>query len=457
MTETTHEMFDKLFPFQAEDVTKLQEVPQVGIFNEMGTGKTYEAIALDVIRRGQTKHYNPKTLVVAPLSVLSSWEEHFNELRPDLKTNVINPKRRHDFLSAGADVYIMHWEAVRLIPELIKKPWCHIIADEAHRAKNRKAQQTKALKRVPGQFRTAVTGTPLINRPDELWSILNWLYPKAFTSYWRFFNRYVDSEIDYAQGGQYRKIKGPKNEAELQEMMSDFCVRRLKKDVLKDLPDKYYTSIWVDLTPSQRRSYDEMKKEMIAWVGANRDQALIAPVVIAQLTRLQQFALASVELEADGHAVLSEPSSKVDALMQILEDNPDEQVVVFTQFTGMIKLVEARLKKKGISYGLLTGDVSQQQRAENVRAFQEGKTNVFLGTIAAGGVGITLTAASTVIFLDRSWSPALNQQAEDRLHRHGQTNAVQVVDIMARGTVDLGRKQRLELKWEWIRKVLGDE
>jgi hypothetical protein len=142
--------------------------------------------------------------------------------------------------------------------------------------------------------------------------------------------------------------------------------------------------------------------------------------------------------------------------MQILEDNPDEQIVVFSQFKQIIHLLEKRLVKSGISHVLLTGDTPQEERGNIVERFQKGEAKVFAGTIAAGGVGITLTASSTIVFLDRSWSPALNQQSEDRLHRIGQKEAVQVIDIMARDTVDLGRKQRLEQKWSWIRELLGD-
>jgi SNF2 family DNA or RNA helicase len=164
-----------------------------------------------------------------------------------------------------------------------------------------------------------------------------------------------------------------------------------------------------------------------------------------------------MEPDGAGGWHLSEPSSKVDALMQILEDNPDEPVVVFSQFKQLIRITNQRLADKGIPFVTLTGDTSQPDRASAVELFQSGRARVFTGTIAAGGVGITLTSASTVVFLDRSWSPATNQQAEDRLHRIGQKNAVQVVDVMARNTVDLGRHQRLEQKWGWIRTLLGDK
>jgi SNF2 family DNA or RNA helicase len=447
----------ELFAFQEEDVNKLKEVPNCLVANEMGTGKTFEAIFLDDERRQASTWGDKRTLVVAPLSVLDSWRKHFEALT-DLKVVVVDPKNRtksfREFTHRRADVFLVHWDALRLMPELKEIVWLHIITDECHRMKNRKAQQTRAVKQIKAAHKTAMSGTPVVNRPGEFWSALNWLYPSLFKSYGAFEKQFVDFEVIYPQG--YHRVKGPKNEEELLRLIAPFTVRRLKKDVLPDLPDKYYTELWVDLSPSQRKAYDEMKQEMIAWIGAHEDTPLVAPVVIAQLIRLQQFAAAHMEQTDEGFR-MSEPSSKIDMLMDILEDNPGEQVVVFSQFKQLINLTNARLQKAGISYVAYTGDVSKGDRDRNVDAFQAGDARVFTGTIKAGGVGITLTAASTVVFLDRDWSPALNGQAEDRLHRYGQENAVQVIDIIARNTVDLGRMQRLEQKWEWIRRLLGDK
>lgn len=466
-----------LYDFQREDVEKLAGQKSVLIANEMGTGKTYEAIALDMLMRKDwhdtptvSDKARPITLVVAPLSVLPTWEEHFQALT-DLETCVIDPKNRGALLASlrgdpDHDVYILHWDVLRIIEkELREKYFLHIIADEAHRAKNRKAQQTRSLKRLKCYFKTALTGTPVMNQPQDLWSILNWLYPKQWSGYWKFFERYVEYELVYPQ--QYRKVIGPRADTipHLRRTMSPFTTRRLKKDVLKDLPEKYYSKVYVDLDPKQRKAYDEMRKDMIAWLETvDGTEPLVAPVVIAQLTRLQQLASAYVSLETTGgtkstesvttSARLTEPSSKVSALMDILEDNPDEPVVIFSRFKQLIRLVEARLDSKGIGYVRITGDDSETARRKAIADFQANRVRVFLGTIGAGSEGITLTAASTVIFLDRDWTPARNAQAEDRLHRIGQKNAVQVIDIIARDTVDRGHHQKLELKREWIRRML---
>lgn len=439
-----------LYEFQVEDCSRITQSDKEHhlIANEMGTGKTYEAIALDIYRRRQKDYTNAPTLVIAPLTTLGGWRKHFEDLS-DLKTCVIDSKNRSKFLNDlmdyQSDVYILHWEVLRLMPELTKVGWHHIIGDEIHKAKNRKAKQTKALKQIKSKYKLGLSGTPIINRPDELWSILHWMYPKDYRSYWRFYNSYILYEIGYPHG--YHIIKGTKNMDVLREEIKPIITRRLKKDVLKDLPDKYYTDITVQLKGAQRRAYDQMKSEMIAWVGENEDQPVIAPVVIAKLVRLQQFALAYAEMDEDDEVVLKTPSAKLDVLKDIVASTA-EKIVVFTQFVKMVNLVLEHIPGSVA----LTGQT--RHREEVIQEFQEGSTQVLVCSIGAGGVGITLTAANKVVFLDRSWSPAMNLQAEDRLHRIGQHNAVQVIDIIAENTVDLGRMQRLGQKWAWIKQLL---
>lgn len=479
----------ELFPFQQELVDKFNPpdgdpVPGVLIADDMGLGKTIEALERSrrLYKCNQVLTGQAPTLIVAPLSVLSSWHDHlltyFGEYLEDY-IRVIDPKNRQAFVKAALegrhDYYICHWEALRLMPELQKVKWFHIIADECHRMKNRKAQQTQALKRLSTKYKTALSGTPADNKPQDLWSTLNWLDRKEWSSYWKFYGRYIEYTIEYPGG--YHKQTGVALLPELHQRLEPIYMRRRKQDVLKDLPDKYYTQVWVDLEPKQRRIYDQMRTEMLAWIGEHENEPIAAPVVLSKLTRLQQFACAYAEVEHykvweeykdpetfevkarpfdKSKLVLTEPSSKLDAVMDLLEDNPDEQFVVFAQSKQLMYLLARRLIRKKIAYGLLTGDTPQANRGPMVEGFQRGQYRVFAGTIRAGGVGITLTMASKVVFLDRAWSPADNQQAEDRLHRIGQKNAVQVIDVMARDTIDLGRHQQIQQKWSWIKQLLGD-
>lgn len=495
----------RLYPFQKAMVDAFESVPNVLVGDDMGTGKTFEALALDLRRRTTQlnghKQTDYKTLIVAPLTVLSSWVFHIKQIWPGGRIAVIDPKNRQDLidkLSRPYHYYIVHWEALRLVDELHQMKWWHVIADEVHRAKNRKAQQTQGLKKIKAEHKTGLSGTPADNAPADFWSILNWLYPNQWSSFWHYNRYYIkvqqhnkgaclaftpndDGTIDYCGGYHkqgYRQVVGVAHVDELQAAIRPYYIRRLKEEVAPELPDKYYTEIQVDLQPRQRRIYDQMQRDMLAWVGKHEHEPIAAPIVLAQLTRLKQFALAYAELETVrrrklnctdqncrdgciGHDIqrvkLSEPSTKLDAVMEIIEDHPGKQFVVFSESKQVINLLAERLRSKAITHVLLTGDTDQKDRGRIVEEFQLGKATVFGGTIDAGGEGITLTASDTVIFLDRKWNPSKNRQAEDRLHRIGQHNAVQVIDIVAKDTVDGGRLQQLQLKWSWLKELLGDK
>lgn len=435
----------------------LTDIQCVLIGDDMGLGKSAQAIALDMERRAKQPNLvkRPKTLVISPLAMVSTWTRYWAEWAPSLKVMAINNKDRHPFIQAlldeTHDVYIIHWPVVRLVQELQLVNWFHVIADECHGLQNRKAQQTKAVKRMKSWYKTGLSGTPAYDKPDDLWSILNWLYPKYWSSYWRYF----DNHILWTDYSGYRQIVGIKNAEVLQQEMSGFYIRRKKSDVLLDLPEKYYTEIYVELDPKQKRAYEQMRKDMLSWIGDHEHEPLVAPVVIAQLIRLQQFACAYVEYNNDGKPKLAEPSSKLDACIELIQGAPG-QVVVFSQFSQAVELLSRRLEKLGISYGLYTGNTTAARRNEILERFEKEEIKVFAGTISAGGVGINLTTANTVIFLDRAWSPALNYQAEDRCHRMGQKNAVQIFDIIAVNTIDSKRLAEIQQKWEWLKELLGD-
>jgi SNF2 family DNA or RNA helicase len=494
-----------LLPFQAEDVLKLKVQRARLIGNDPGTGKTYEGIALDQLNRkgdGNAKvdvaslftdrGLALKTLVVAPKSVLNVWDMHLMELTED-DVYIYDYHSRHKFMKAAANpkvpgYFVMNYESVRIKDaEVLRNvAWFHIIGDEIHRAKNKKSQHTQALWKLKALYKTGMSGTPANNRPQDLWGILHWLWPNFYTSYWAFVNTYIKvTKEETPDGTGYRKLNEPNEETlpYLHKQMAPWYVRRRKEDVLKDLPPKYYSPVWVDLSPKQRVAYDQMKKTMVAWVEDHATEIqnpIIANAAISQLVRLQQYASGFMvpELDKEGNQkyklvwkklkdgwreqvevpiyTMTEPSSKIDTLMDILEDRGDEQIIIFTRFKQVANLVVDRLEKSGKTYGLLTGDVPQKVRDRYVDDFQAGRLQYFVGTIQAGGEGITLTAASTVIFLDRWWNPGVNGQAEDRAHRIGQENAVEIIDIMARNTVDLGQHQQLQRKASWLAMLLGD-
>jgi SNF2 family DNA or RNA helicase len=478
----------ELYPFQQKAVDKLSgPFASRLIGDEMGLGKTIEGIVVDYKLRLATRRpagdaRRRRTLVLAPLSVHDHWQKHIKMVWPTAKVYVYESqyqpaeaRRRFALaLRQNYSYYVIHYEGIRakdLLPKLRTVDWFDIIADECHRIKNKKAQQTRALKSLKTRYKMGLSGTPADNKPQDLWSVLNWMWPQVYTSFWKYVQTYCEVALEQSHGSTFRKIVGVNKEniPYLLKEMEPYYVRRLKVDVLKELPPKTYTDIWVDLSPKQRKAYNSMRKDMLAWVGEHEDQVLSAPVAIAQLVRLQQFALASAEIayktvrlktgEAEQRRVvtLSDPSAKLDALEEYVADNPTEQFVIFSQFRTMVDLAARRLEANKVSVGRYTGAITDQQtRNATVEAFQRGDLHCFAGTIAAGGESITLTAASTVVFTDRHWSPAKNNQAEDRLHRVGQKNAVQVIDLMARNTIDLGRRQVIASKWTTLKYLLGD-
>jgi SNF2 family DNA or RNA helicase len=296
------------------------------------------------------------------------------------------------------------------------------------------------------------------------------MYPAQYRSYWKFFDQFVEFELIQTANGPYRKVKGVQNEAELLAQIDPFYVRHLKREqccpwhpegVMPWLPEKYYSTVWAELTSQQRKAYTQMEKDMLSWVGEHEDEPLAASVVVAQIVRLQQFSMAYASIEG-GRVRLAEPSSKLDALCDILEETLDnhEPIVVFSQFSQAINLLAARLERMGskVKWGTYTGQ-NRKDRDDVKRAFAAGDLDVFAGTIQAGGEAIDglQNYCSTMVFLDRTWSSSANMQAEDRLDRDGQTKPVHIIDIVARNTVDLGRRQKLEMQWAWIRRILGDE
>lgn len=328
-------------------------------------------------------------------------------------------------------------------PLFEKTAWITAIADEAHRAKNRKSLQTKGLWRVDAQMKMALTGTPLMNSPDELWPILKWLFPKEYTSYWRFFDQYVD----YYEGQFGKIITGVKNSDALRFELKDRLVRRTKDEVL-DLPEKVRQYIPVTLGPKQRKLYEEAERQM--WFEVEQaikegDQSAIDFAKAAMenpngIYQVMNGAARTVRLRQ----ILSSPallggeddSAKLDSVENIIVDAQPKQMVVWTEFVGTTHLMVNRLEKHGIKAVAFTGELSPEQRTRIENDFQNGDIDVIIGTIAAMKEGITLTASNEQDWIERSWTPAVNEQGEDREHRIGQRHPVTIRIHEAEGTID---------------------
>lgn len=460
----------ELYPFQKEDVAKISKQKNGLVGSEMGVGKTHIAIAIDEAWYKKAKIKYP-TLIVAPLNTFDTWRDKYAMQSPHTDLFVINRKRRDLFIKAikekKADVFLCHWDALRLMPELQYITFNTIIADEVHRSSNHKAKGTRALKKIPTYHKLGLSGTATGDKPENLWSILNWLWPKYYKSYWGFRSMYCVEELTYRAGTAYRKIVGVQNIEALHTEMAPYYTRHLKREnccehhpngVMHWLPEKTYDRVWVDLSPIQRKFYTQMSEKMVAWLGEHEETPLTASVVVAQLVRLCQMALATPSFDDDGKLKLTLPSSKIDALLEIVEDQPDKQFVVFSASKQACYLTQIALTKAGITSEVLSGDTPQTKRNGMVKRFNDKEYRIFIGVIQAAAEGIDglQHSTDTAIFLDRAWSTVKNMQAEDRLHRGGQKDTVNIIDIMARNTLDFGRKQKLETKWLLIKQMLGD-
>ncbi|CAB4183432.1 HepA Superfamily II DNA/RNA helicases, SNF2 family [uncultured Caudovirales phage] len=449
----------KLYGYQRAGVEFLVNNPASLLADDMGLGKTVQAISAvwEYVERHEDKERlaTQPRLVIAPNSVKGNWAKEIEQWAGeqayvlDAKTAEKRRAQLKKFTAEPGAWIVVNWEKIRAKrvagkvvmaePILGEVDWTAIIADEAHRAKNRKSQQTLGLWQLKAPVRLALTGTPILNSPDEVWSLLAWIASEQYgrgggrTAYWTFYDQYVD----YYEGPFGRVITGARNPDALRFELANKLVRRTKGSAL-DLPEKTRQFMDITLHPKQRKLYEDAEKEMwIEIVQAEGPQALEKNILeipngAARCTRLRQIASSPALLGGE------DVSAKLDVAVELIEDS-GRQVVVFSEFKKTCSLLAERLAKRKISSALITGDIPPEVRTDSVQEFQEGDIDVMICTLDAGGVGITLTAADTVIFLERDWTPAINEQAEDRLHRIGQDRNVTVIILQGVDTIDTDR------------------
>jgi len=422
-----------LYPFQERGANYIQEWKRLIVADEPGLGKTAQAI---VGLRGQYPQ-----LVVCPSSLKLFWAQEYLRWSDVPAERIAFLWSQDKAVPEGYDVYITHWDILRLTWQgLMRVKWAAIVADEAHRAKNRKALRTRALKKLDAPYKVLLTGTPIVNRPDEIWSLLHFLFPQQYRSYWRFVEEFCSVVIN--RWGGY-EIVGIRDREKMHRELRGKVIRRTKKTVLPELPDKRYMTIPIELYPEQIRAYTEMRDQMIARI--NDDTILYAPVVLSQLMRLRQIAIGLGFFDSTNRC-----SSKIDAVVDFVMDRLPRKTVVCTQFVWVANQIKEALAAHKVSVGVLTGQTPMAERNVIVEDFQKNdKYSVISMTAETGGTGFTLTAADALVFTDRPWTPAVVQQAEDRIHRIGQKDAVLIVTLLAHGTVEekveraLRRKERM--------------
>lgn len=468
--------WEDLFPYQlvGSELVRLSG-GRYFILDETGCGKSRTALA------GVAKLDDPfPMMIVAPKSMLLTWEKElhmfFGSGKLDIRVVAGTPKQRTTALEPGAHVYIASYstlrqhsrlsgygktkltEAQREPKELNAIDFRTVLIDEAHRAKNPTAAQTRALWAAAGDapYRIALTGTPIQENAEDLWALLHFIEPNVFTSKSAYVDRYLNMEWNRWGGREVTGLKpGARDEF---FAVFDSMSRRVTKDAaLPFLPPKMYEVRWVELPPKLRKAYNSMQKDLIAELETT---TLAATSVLERAGRLLQLANSSGEVDADGVYHMTLPSPKVEAFLDDLAagDFGDQSVVVFSDSRQLIDLLSSELDRLGYDHLSITGDVTGDDRQAAMEKFQAGEVKLLLLT-RAGGEGITLTKASTMVRLVRSWSHTVHRQSEDRVHRIGseQHDSVTYVDYVVADTVEEGQLIRLNSKEAAAQEVLRDK
>jgi superfamily II DNA or RNA helicase len=424
----------ELRPYQAQGVAWLDLLCESGLggvlADDMGLGKTVQILALLALEKSRGNLVEP-ALVIAPTSLMTNWFNEAQRFAPDLKVLVLHgADRKQKFNSiSGHDVVLTTYPLIARDREILfAREWHIAVLDEAQTVKNPDAATSRLIRDLKAKHRFCLTGTPMENHLGELWSIMSFANPgylgdkAAFARQWR---TPIEKRADAARA------------AVLARRVKPFLLRRTKAEVAAELPPKMEILETIVLEGGQRDLYDSIRLSMSAKVRraiAARGLAKSHIVVLEALLRLRQACCDPALLKLDDG--VERPSAKLDRLMEMVLELLSEgrKIIVFSQFTSMLALIRVRLDAERIRYSVLTGKTVDRKGA--IETFQGGATDVFLVSLKAGGVGLNLTAADTVIIFDPWWNPAVEQQAIDRAHRIGQDKAVFVYRLVAAGTVE---------------------
>ena len=428
----------KLRNYQVEGFNWLNEIANLkvgGILaDEMGLGKTIQIIAFLLSQKGK------KSIVITPTSLIYNWRDEFNKFAPSLKVGIIHgdKKNRATMMEKDFDVIVTTYGLIKNDYEYYKeKEFDFCIIDEAQNIKNSKAQNTKYVKAIKASCRIALSGTPMENNLMELWSIFDYIMPGYLLSEAKFKEKYLKEDMH----------------DELKELIKPFILRRLKKDVIDELPDKIEKKFMVEMEKNQKAVYQSYIKEVRQKLYSGEDNKI---TVFSYLTKLRQLCL-------DPSLILDDyvgRSAKIEAALNIVNMAIAEnrKVLIFSQFTSVLQKLGDELSEKNIGYLYLDGSTKANKRVEMVKEFNESEElKIFLISLKAGGTGLNLTSSDLVLHFDPWWNPAIEDQATDRAHRIGQQNIVEVIKLIAKDSVEENIIRLQEDKRELINKVISGE
>ncbi|MCT2536913.1 DEAD/DEAH box helicase [Aquibacillus koreensis] len=410
--------------------------------DDMGLGKTLQSIAFILSELEESRTTNQPSLIVCPSSVVYNWRNELNKFAPDIKVSIIDGKKKDRLRLQenmdNNDLIITSYSLLRRDVQGFEKHHFHsVFFDEAQAFKNPITQTARAVKKIQSTNKFALTGTPVENAIEELWSIFHVIFPDLFLGL---------KEYSHLSKKKIRSRSKP------------FILRRMKKDVLSEFPEKSETQISVELHPEQKKLYAAYLAKLRHDTLKHLDQDTIRKNkirILAGLTRLRQICCHPA-LFVDQYTA---GSAKFDKLIEMIEEArlAKRRVLIFSQFTKMLDLIGRELAGKERSFFYLDGQTPSEERVEICSMFNEGERDVFLISLKAGGTGLNLTGADTVILYDTWWNPAIEEQAADRAYRIGQTQNVQVIKLVTRGTIEEKMNELQGKKRQLIGEILDEE
>lgn len=384
--------------------------------DDMGLGKTFQVIGF--LNDLEVKKQISKVLIIVPKTLLTNWKREFEKYDEMYSVGIYHGDSRKDFDFEEYNVIISTYQTVRIDLDIINKyKYSMVVFDEIQFIKNHKSNTSAVLKKINSSVRVGLSGTPMENNISELWNIMDVLNPGLFHSHSVFLRRYNGKNYD-----------------ELKNILSFFVLRRIKENVLQELPEKDERIIYCDMDSSQRKLYDSINyavKEQIM-----RLKAFAAPVVLKGLLLLRECCCHPMILNEDVNVNKLSESTKIDMLKMLVDNliSSQHKILIFSQFTKMLALIKEELNEyKDILYYL---DGKTKDRNKIVEEFEKADAGIFLISIKAGGVGLNLTSAEDVIIFDPWWNPFVEQQAIDRVYRIGQTKKVSVYKLVAANTIE---------------------
>lgn len=425
--------------------------------DDMGLGKTLQILAFLLSEKEQGKVGDElRTLIVAPASLVYNWKKEVERFTPQLSVCVMagTAHERKELIknqTSNVDVWITSYDLLKRDIELYQDiVFANEIIDEAQYIKNQTTHAAKSVRLVNSSFRMALTGTPMENRLSELWSIFDYLMPGFLYGYTRF-----RSEIE-------TPIVSDKDEdamTRLRAMIHPFILRRLKKDVLKELPEKQEEIVTVALSGEQKKLYQAHSQRLKMFLEDQNDEdfAQNKLQILAELTKLRQLCCGP-ELLLENY---KGENAKLEACIELITQAiaGGHKILLFSQFTSMLDLIGEELKKAKIDYYRIDGSVKKEARMEMVEQFQDpqNQVSVFCISLKAGGTGLNLTAADIVIHYDPWWNKAAQNQATDRAHRIGQKHAINVYQLIAEETIEQKICELQQVKEDLAEEVLSGE